>query len=112
VISKNKSPASDCNFLARYLLQHVKNGVTSQTQLQKILITEVGCNVSASNVGCALAMATSTLLFNAGKGYNCINPLAPPTVETLRARKKNRIESQTHYVIPKDTVDLLAGEEM
>ena len=28
VISKYKSPALDCNFLARYLLQHIKNGVT------------------------------------------------------------------------------------
>ena len=45
VISKYKSPASDCNFLATYLLQHIKNGVTSQIQLRKILITELGCNV-------------------------------------------------------------------
>jgi hypothetical protein len=54
------------------LLQHVKNGVTSQIQLQKILITELGCNVSASTVGRALAIATSKLLFNEEKGYNLI----------------------------------------
>ena len=51
-----------------------------------------------------------------------IEPLIPPTVETLRGRKrKNRIESQSivvsncrkpglifaHYVTPKDILDIL-----
>ena len=70
VISKYKSPASDCNFLARYLMQHNKNGITSRIQLSKILITELGCNVNDSTIGRALAVATSKLLFNEDKGYN------------------------------------------
>jgi len=69
VISKYKPPALDCNFLARYLL-HVKNGVTLQFQLHKILITEFGCNLNDSTIGRALAVATSKLLFNEDKGYN------------------------------------------
>ena len=72
IIAKYKSPASDCNFLARYIQGHVNNGVTSQNQLQKILITELGRNVRASTVGRALAIATSKFLFNEDKGYNLI----------------------------------------
>jgi len=70
VISKYKSPALDCNFLARYLLQHIKNGVASWIKLRKILITELGCNVKDSTIGWAFAVATSKLLFNEDKGYN------------------------------------------
>ena len=40
VISKYKSQALDCIFHARYLLQHIKKGVTSRIQLQKILIMQ------------------------------------------------------------------------
>ena len=69
MISKYKPPSLDCNFLARYLL-HVKNGVTLQIQLHKILITEFGCNLNDSTIGRALAVATSKLLFNEDKGYN------------------------------------------
>jgi len=70
MISKYKSPALDYNFLARYLLQHIKNGVTSRIQQRKILIKELGCNVNDSTIGHALAVATSKLLFNEDKGYN------------------------------------------
>ena len=69
MISKYKPPALDCNFLARYLL-HVKNGITSQIQLHKILITEFGCSLNDSTIGRALAAATSKLILNEDKGYN------------------------------------------
>ena len=70
VIYKYKSPALDCYFLAGYLLQHIKNGVTLRIQLRKILITELGCIVNDSTIGRALAIATSKLLFNEVKEYN------------------------------------------
>jgi len=70
VISKYKSPVSSCNFLAGYLLQHIKNGVTSQIQLHKIPMTDLGCNVNDSTIGFTLAITTSKLLFNEEKGYN------------------------------------------
>jgi len=61
VISKYKSSALDCNYLAGYFWQYIKNGVTSQIQLHKILMTELGCTVSASPVGHVSALATSKL---------------------------------------------------
>jgi len=73
VISKYKSPALVCNFLEEYLRQHSKNGVTSQIQLHKIMITELVCNVNDSTIGHALAIATSKFLFNEDKGYQDCN---------------------------------------
>jgi len=67
VISKYKSPASDCNFRAKYLLQQIKNEVTSQIQLHKILIIELECNVNDTTIGRALAITTLNLLFNSKK---------------------------------------------
>jgi len=42
VISTYKSPALDCNFLARYFLQQIMNGETSQIQLPKNNDSSIG----------------------------------------------------------------------
>jgi hypothetical protein len=72
ILNKYRSPASDFNFLAKYLLPHVRNGITSQTKLQQILVTELGCNVPLSVVNRGLASAFSTLQYNEEKGYNLL----------------------------------------
>ena len=66
IINGYKSPASDCNFLSKYLLLYVKNGITSQIKLQQVLIADLGC------IGRGLSLASQTLQYNEENGYNLL----------------------------------------
>jgi hypothetical protein len=64
-----KSPASNREFLCRYLMNHVRNNLKSPIKAIQIIIEELGCRVPQSTMSEALGLAISKLAYDESKGF-------------------------------------------
>lgn len=67
---RHRSPASNKEFLARYLKEHIETGLHSPKSAMNIVKEKLGCDVPQSTMVDALALAISRLSYDADKGYN------------------------------------------
>lgn len=73
VINEYPSPAAHSGFLAKYLRNHICNGIKSNKKLQQKVIEELGCTVSTSTMNRALNIACETYLNNHKDGYDLLH---------------------------------------
>ena len=76
VINDYPSPAAHSGFLAKYLRNHICNGVKSNKKLQQKVIEELGCTVSTSTMNRALNIACQTYLNSQKDGYDLLHSYA------------------------------------
>lgn len=70
LLKKQRSPAANMEFLARYLAVHVRNGLKSTKVAINIIQTELGCKLGTSTVSSAIGLAISKLGYDYVKGYS------------------------------------------
>lgn len=74
VISRYKSPASHCKFLAKFLRDYICSNTTSNKELCQYVLLELGCTVTPSTMNRALEIATHEYLHDHLDGFKLLIP--------------------------------------